>query len=758
MADTQEGSNFDYIVMTPTKKGEATHIKIERKKRLTFEDQKVAHIGGGEHKGLVINNQTADDDDNLGKPQLQLGFACFLVDQKTGDHLVETRKLKFWYVDGTEYLDQVTRAYDFFKELIRPDDFPRDYVGFIKKCMKQMQGPIYTQIRRVELSMQQLDQSEAPLSPEVKVETTVMRDHEIPQTIVYESKLPPPPPPVTEEEKIEAVQITSAEECPLPDIIEDERPLPDVIEEEIQTTYRKAENLPPPSFMVEEVVNDADIEEDLPPPVGVVEEVVSDVDVDVEVEEVSDIDFDEDLPPPVGVVEEVVSDIDPDAEEVISDTEIDDIFFFLSEDKFSAPIIVGMTADGLPKIDNRPKDEILREKMLHILESAYPNILAVEDICRITAADEVMVREQLKELHTRNLVTEMEQGGFMRHVLDEKSEVQLVKQMPTIAANQQPTIAIITAMYYEKLAVDAMMENKTTYMKYKTEGESNVYTIGFIGEHKVVSTKLPAIGHARSAQISSGNTTTRLLGTFQNIEHVFVVGVAGGVPYYTDYYKHVRLGDVVISRGEDRDVIYYYCEKILKNKSGDLQYLHKTFAPKDSSLQQTARKIVETSKNNPESKPWELYLEEGQKLLQGQEVHFMRPSSTTDRLYMNIGEDNVIEVEHPQPPEEIASNFDPDKPRVHYGVLGSGRPVVKSDAIRLDFAGKYNIKAFDTEFDQVLESIIGNRKDSFMFIRGISDYTDGSKNKEWQPYAALTAAAFMKTIIKALTNPLVDDF
>ncbi|CAI9725010.1 XP_014776438.1PREDICTED: uncharacterized protein LOC106873546 isoform X1 [Octopus vulgaris] len=592
MADTQEGSNFDYIVMTPTKKGEATHIKIERKKRLTFEDQKVAHIGGGEHKGLVINNQTADDDDNLGKPQLQLGFACFLVDQKTGDHLVETRKLKFWYVDGTEYLEQVTRAYDFFKELIRPDDFPRDYVGFIKKCMKQMQGPIYTQIRRVELSMQQLDQSEAPLSPEVKVETTVMR---------------------------------------------------------------------------------------------------------------------------------------------------------------------GMTADGLPKIDNRPKDEILREKMLHILESAYPNILAVEDICRITAADEVMVREQLKELHTRNLVTEMEQGGFMRHVLDEKSEVQLVKQMPTIAANQQPTIAIITAMYYEKLAVDAMMENKTTYMKYKTEGESNVYTIGFIGEHKVVSTKLPAIGHARSAQISSGNTTTRLLGTFQNIEHVFVVGVAGGVPYYTDYYKHVRLGDVVISRGEERAVIYYYCEKILKNKSGDLQYLHKTFAPKDSSLQQTARKIVETSENNPESKPWELYLEEGQKLLQGQEVHFMRPSSTTDRLYMNIGEDNVIEVEHPQPPKEIASNFDPDKPRVHYGVLGSGRPVVKSDAIRLDFAGKYNIKAFDTEFDQVLESIIGNRKDSFMFIRGISDYTDGSKNKEWQPYAALTAAAFMKTIIKALINPLVDE-
>ena len=44
-------------------------------------------------------------------------------------------------------------------------------------------------------------------------------------------------------------------------------------------------------------------------------------------------------------------------------------------------------------------------------------------------------------------------------------------------------------------------------------GESNVYTTGYIGQRKVVSTKLPAIGHYRAAQISSGNITTRLLGT-----------------------------------------------------------------------------------------------------------------------------------------------------------------------------------------------------------------------------------------------------
>ena len=55
--------------------------------------------------------------------------------------------------------------------------------------------------------------------------------------------------------------------------------------------------------------------------------------------------------------------------------------------------------------------------------------------------------------------------------------MQHVKQMPTIAANQQPTIAIITANYCEKLAVDAMMEQKTTFVKFKTEGMYSISQI-----------------------------------------------------------------------------------------------------------------------------------------------------------------------------------------------------------------------------------------------------------------------------------------
>lgn len=71
--------------------------------------------------------------------------------------------------------------------------------------------------------------------------------------------------------------------------------------------------------------------------------------------------------------------------------------------------------------------------------------------------------------------------------------------------------------------------------------------MGNIGAHRIVSTKLPCVGSTREAMTAAGNTTTRLLGTFQKVDYVFIVGVAGGIPHFTDYKKHVRLGDVVIS-------------------------------------------------------------------------------------------------------------------------------------------------------------------------------------------------------------------
>lgn len=99
----------------------------------------------------------------------------------------------------------------------------------------------------------------------------------------------------------------------------------------------------------------------------------------------------------------------------------------------------------------------------------------------------------------------------------------------------------------------------------------------------------------------------------------------------------------------------------------------------------------------------------------------------------------------------------PGRPVVHFGSVASGLgSVVRDDSRRHALAEEHGIRAFDTGFDTVVESIFGNRKDHYAFIRGIADYKDGSKGREWQPYAALTAAAFMKAVVCAL-DPAEED-
>lgn len=51
--------------------------------------------------------------------------------------------------------------------------------------------------------------------------------------------------------------------------------------------------------------------------------------------------------------------------------------------------------------------------------------------------------------------------------------------MPTMASAKQPTIAIITAQYCEKLAVDSLIENKETFVRYTTVGKIFRYFLTF---------------------------------------------------------------------------------------------------------------------------------------------------------------------------------------------------------------------------------------------------------------------------------------
>ncbi|CAG9559978.1 unnamed protein product [Danaus chrysippus] len=275
--------------------------------------------------------------------------------------------------------------------------------------------------------------------------------------------------------------------------------------------------------------------------------------------------------------------------------------------------------------------------------------------------------------------------------------------------------------------------------------ESNVYTLGTIGSHRVVTTKLPSVGRTREAMTAAGNSTTRLLGIFQKVEYVLLVGVGGGVPHYTDYTKHVRLGDVVVSTpAQDLPdkYVYIFCEKAQRNDKGGWDYEVKPYKPADYLLQNIALRLAQSNAE------WSNYVEEGLNRLKGVPGRWEPPEGATDRLCVDVGGGAFIEVAHPSPQGDAMRAA-----RIHCAPVAGGRAVAAAGEARAAFASHARALAYDCELDAVLDSVVGNRKDCFISIRGISDYRDGTRGKEWQPHAALAAAAVMKSIITAMDPP-----
>ena len=118
------------------------------------------------------------------------------------------------------------------------------------------------------------------------------------------------------------------------------------------------------------------------------------------------------------------------------------------------------------------KPELVPESVLAVIEEAYPNSLTIDDMSRRFKAETEIVRNMVLELVDKKLVKPVGAGvpgaagldsaaGAFRRVHQNEEEVTIVKQMPRgVEKAMQPTIAVITAQYFEKMAVDTMMTNK----------------------------------------------------------------------------------------------------------------------------------------------------------------------------------------------------------------------------------------------------------------------------------------------------------
>lgn len=93
-----------------------------------------------------------------------------------------------------------------------------------------------------------------------------------------------------------------------------------------------------------------------------------------------------------------------------------------------------------------------------------------------------------------------------------------------------------------------------------------------------------------------------------------------------------------------------YCENAHTTDKG-YEYEIKPYSPSNFNLQEIAMQLKSSADQNVSSSPpWLNYLHDGLNILSSQnEPDFKAPSSSTDKLYMSIGERDLIEVAHPMP-------------------------------------------------------------------------------------------------------------
>jgi nucleoside phosphorylase len=122
------------------------------------------------------------------------------------------------------------------------------------------------------------------------------------------------------------------------------------------------------------------------------------------------------------------------------------------------------------------------------------------------------------------------------------------------------------------------------------------------------------------------------------------------------------------------------------------------------------------------------------------------PGRTQDQLfkasYRHIAGDDCRNCEVEQAEERLSRAL--DDPAIHYGVIASGNAVVRSAEYRDELRNAWKVSCFEMEAAGLMDDF------PCLVIRGICDYSDDHKNKVWQPYSAVVAAAYAKDLLRVI--------
>ncbi|KAL2839085.1 nucleoside phosphorylase domain-containing protein [Aspergillus pseudoustus] len=294
----------------------------------------------------------------------------------------------------------------------------------------------------------------------------------------------------------------------------------------------------------------------------------------------------------------------------------------------------------------------------------------------------------------------------------------------------------ISALPLEMAAAIAMLDASHAPLP-QPKADRNTYHLGEIGSHNVVIACLPSGIYGLT---SAAVVAQQMLSTFPSIDIGLMVGIGGGVPSAT---VDVRLGDVVVSKptGLFSGVIQYDYGKTMADgsfhRTGSLNNPPESLLTAISDLQ--AKHLV--GDNNIAR-----HLENAAKA---------RPSMRASLTYPGTSDDVLFEPSYVHETDQPScASCDKSKvitraprnstmPSIHYGVIASANQVMKDALTRDRFATDLGILCFEMEAAGLMNHF------PCLVIRGVCDYSDSHKNKQWQDYAAAAAAAYARELLQS---------
>ncbi|KAL8386828.1 hypothetical protein RB595_010358 [Gaeumannomyces hyphopodioides] len=318
-------------------------------------------------------------------------------------------------------------------------------------------------------------------------------------------------------------------------------------------------------------------------------------------------------------------------------------------------------------------------------------------------------------------------------------------------------LAIICAFPFESDAIELLFDEIYEERYGQETGDINTYTTGRIGNHAVVLLLFSSMGMKASAVAAS------LQLSYTNIKLALIVGICGGLPQIRG--RDTFLGDVIVSKSiVNHDFGWRYpdefeirsTEDTLEQANNNIRGLLKLLEGEDEleRLQKKAKANLVTlqaaaaDRGTSYSPPPDA----ADTLFPAEHGHIHHKEDCDDcdadpprfcKRAFQLSCDEVGCETGRYAPRQNRQQERPVElvPQVFMGRVACSDAIIRSGKHRDAVARERDVIAFE------MEGAGGWKEVPCILVKGICDYADGHKNKQWRNFAAATAASVAAAIL-----------